>query len=144
MSSSMLLKITIIYLTFLFCSACNADSLEGEWLDNGTGVTRIGDLKITEKTIAITNRISYTVAQKSTNGSSTIYKVSGINRKADPFGCGPDSKSHYIIIQPLPDIAGSRQQAIRLLFYGLPTMPDLKEIDDNPAVCAVYSFSRKQ
>lgn len=143
MSLSMILRITIIYFTFLFCSACNATNLEGNWLDNGTGVTRVGDIKITGKSISISKIITYTVTLKSTNDSSTIYKVSGINKKTDPFGCGPDSKSHYIIIIPLPDIAGSRQQAIRLLFYGLPTIPDLKGIHDNPAVCAVYSFSRK-
>lgn len=144
MPLSRMLRLTGIYFIIIFCTSCRAADFEGGWLDNSSGVTRIGDLIISDKSISISDKISYTVELHSSDDLAAIYKVKSINKKVDPFGCGPDSKSHYIIIfLPLPDIAGTRQQAIRVLFYGLPTVPDLKEIDDNPAVCAVYSFTRK-
>jgi len=133
----------IVVCMFLFSSVLFADSYNGDWLDNGSGVTRIGDLKVTDSSITIKNLITYSVILDSEDGTVNIYKVKKANNKTDPLGCGPDGKANYIIIHSLPALAGTQQSAIRLIFYGRSTPPKMKDINNDPGVCAVYSFSNK-
>lgn len=134
--------VLIAFIIFFPCYASSANNYLGSWLDNGSGVSRIGNLTITDNKISIANLVSYTVTLTHTENANEIYKVNKINTKTDPLGCGPDNKVNYIIIKPLTDIAGTQQKAIRLVFYGLLNVPKIKELDDDPAVCAVYSFGR--
>ncbi|MDH5447001.1 MAG: hypothetical protein OEY52_15750 [Gammaproteobacteria bacterium] len=124
------------------CTTSNATNYNGYWLDNGMGVVRIGNLKITDTTITIENEVTYTVTLDKKDGEASIYKVQKHNTKTDPFGCGPESKAHYIILQTMPGHTGTSLITIRLTFYGRSTTPVMSTIDDEPGVCAMYSFRR--
>ncbi len=144
MSNSKAIRISIIYLIFtLFsCHSVSATDFSGDWSDNGSGTARIGNLKISKNTIAISHLVSYSVANNDVAGASQIYKVSKVSAKTDPLGCGPSGHVTYIVVSPLADTPGTQQQAIRVIFYGGAAAPNVKEIDDDPAVCAVHSFGK--
>ena len=125
---------------FLFSGSLSAANYNGDWFDNGSGLKRIGDLTVSDKAITIKKFSTYSVALDSKDGDVNIYKVLKANTKKDPLGCGPDSKVNYIIIHSLPSITGLEERAIRLIFYGRSTAPKMKGINDDPGVCAVYSF----
>lgn len=128
---------------FLFSCALSAANYNGDWFDNGSGLKRIGNLKVTDDSITIINMITYSVSLDSQDGDVNIYKVHKANTKRDPLGCGPDSKANYIIIHPLHMVTGLEDKAIRLIFYSRSTPPKMKEINHDLGVCAVYSFGIK-
>ncbi|MDH5182032.1 MAG: hypothetical protein OEY07_20405 [Gammaproteobacteria bacterium] len=130
-------------LVFLFLSnGLHAADYKGDWEDNGTGVVRIGDLRVTDNAITIINVVSYSIALDRQEGDVNIYKVRSASINPDPLGCGPDSKVTYLIIQSLPDLPLITQKAIRVWFYGRSKQPDMKTIADEPGVCAIYIFGR--
>ena len=92
--------------------------------------------------IAVGKLVSYSVSQGSTTETTAIYKVMKVSTNTDPLGCGLTGKVTYIIVMPLDDTPGTQQQAIRVIFYGGSAAPNIKEIDDDPAVCAVHSFGK--
>ena len=135
--------ISLIF-TLFSCHAFSSTDYNGDWSDNASGTTRIGNLNISANTISVGDLVTYTVTKNSAAGSMQIYKVNKVSTKTDPFGCGPNGSVTYIIVSPLEDIPGTQQQAIRVFFYGGSTEPNLKEIDDDPAVCLVHSFGRSK
>jgi len=116
--------------------------LSGDWLDNAADNARIGNLTFTKDTIRIGHVVSYSVTGAGPFGSGQLFKVIKANRYPDPMGCGPNGKVSYIVVQPLADSPGTRQQAMRLIFYGGTVEPDAGTIDADPAVCEVHPFGR--
>ena len=135
-------NILLLALSVFSCHSLAAMNFNGKWLDNGSGNTRIGNLVVTDNKLTIKHVVSYSIRKDRMAGSSQIYKVIKVNKKTDPLGCGPTSKVTYIIISTLPNIPGTNQIAIGVDFYGGLKSPNLKKLDDDPAVCASYSFGR--
>lgn len=141
-SKTIRIGIVSVIVTLFSCHGASATDLYGDWSDNASGTARIGNLKIKKDNIAINKLVSYTVNENSITGAAHIYKVNKMSTKTDPLGCGPSGQVTYIIVAPLEDTPGTQQQAIRVIFYGGSAVPNVKEIDDDPAVCAVHAFGK--
>jgi len=69
--------------------------------------------------------------------------VTGLDRKQDPEGCGPDGKVRYLAVQPLRPIApGVGGPAIRVFFYSGGSPPTVESIQNDIALCSIRPFGR--
>ena len=136
------LSIFLLIFSLFSCDSLAANNFNGNWINNGSGNTRVGNLKLSDNKITIENMASYSIAKSMMSGKSQIYKVAKVDKKQDPNGCGPSEKATYIVISPLPPLEGLNQEAIYVYFYGGSHIPNVKELKDDPAVCSIYSYGR--
>lgn len=136
------LGIFLVPAAIFSCHSFAAVNYNGEWINNGSGNTHVGNLNLSDNKLVIRHMASYSIVKSSVNGKSQIYKILGVNKKHDPNGCGPSDKATYIVISPLPQLKGLDQQAIYVYFYGRPKAPVVEKLKDDPAVCSIYSYGR--
>lgn len=127
-------------------TATNKARFVGKWRDNTSSrLDRVGDMEILPSAIVFGRHLKYTVSDSSAFGNGELYKITGVNRRIDPNGCGPTEKVHYIIIEPISDDADQAESGlayIRVSFYEDPTAPDPATIDDQITICETHPFVR--
>jgi len=124
-------------------SAARAESkFIGKWSDNASQGSRIGNLTISKDTAVFERVAIYTIASNGTFGLGEIFKISGVNHSPDPEGCGPNGKVNYIVVLPVSPSSGTRQQAIKVIFYSGTTPPSPETINDDREACSIHPFGR--
>jgi hypothetical protein len=119
------------------------DNLLGRWRDNAPGGDPIGSLEILKDSIAVGRKVTYQVKPAGAFGDGQLFEVTGLNRKQDPEGCGPNGKVRYLAVQPLPPIApGLGGSAIRVFFYSGGSPPTIESVRNDTALCSIHPFSR--
>jgi len=119
------------------------DNLLGRWRDNAPGGDPIGVLVIAKDSIVVGRKVTYQVKPVGTFGDGQLFEVTGVNRKHDPEGCGPDGKVRYLAVQRLPPIAhGVGSPAIRVFFYSGGSPPTVESIQSDIALCSIRPFGR--
>jgi hypothetical protein len=144
---SMKLRSFILLLTValvgLSTAALAQYELLGRWRDNAPGSDPIGILTIARDHISVGRTVTYQVKPVGTFGEGELFAVTGLDRKQDPEGCGPDSKIHYLAVQQLPPIApGIGGPAIGVFFYSGRSPPSVTSIGEDIALCSIHPFSR--
>jgi hypothetical protein len=93
--------------------------------------------------IAVGRKVTYQVKPAGAFGDGQLFEVTGLNRKQDPEGCGPNGKVRYLAVQPLPPIApGLGGSAIRVFFYSGGSPPTIESVRNDTALCSIHPFSR--
>jgi len=119
------------------------DTLLGRWRDNAPGSDPIGTLVIGNGSISVGRLVTYRVKPVAAFGDGRLFEVTGLNRKRDPEGCGPNGKVRYLVVQPLPPaVADVTEAAIRLFFYSGASPPTVDSIETDVALCSVRPFGR--
>lgn len=141
---SKIIRIGVFVLTtaLFSCHSFAAVNYDGEWVNNGSGNTHVGNLNLSDKKLIIRHMATYAISKTGVSGKSLIFRVLGVNKKHDPNGCGPSDKASYIVISPLPPLEGLDQEAIYVYFYGRSKPPVVEKLKNDPAVCSIYSYGR--
>jgi hypothetical protein len=118
------------------------DNLLGRWRDVASHGDPIGSLEISKDSIAVGRKVTYQVKPAGAFGDGQLFEVTGLNRKQDPEGCGPNGKVRYLAVQPFSIVPGIRGQAISVFFYSGGSPPAIESIKSDTALCSIRPFSR--
>jgi len=134
--------ITVLFLVACSTCACAKGKFDGKWDDNGSQITRIGDLTIKKNTFSISGVADYKVSLVGKFGGGETYKVNSVNHQPDPLGCGPSSKITYISVLPKAELPGLKQEMIMVLFYSGNNSPKIETYEADKAVCEMHPYSK--
>jgi hypothetical protein len=119
------------------------ENLRGRWRDNAPAGDPLGLLVISNESLTFGRKAIYRVKPAGAFGDGQLFEVTGLDRKQDPEGCGPDGRVRYIAVLPLPPIApGVGGSAIRVFFYSGSSPPTVESIGNDIALCSIHPFGR--
>jgi hypothetical protein len=129
--------------------AADQSAYLGKWDDLASGLKRIGNVDIKKDKIIIGKNASYIVSDPDAFPSRSeefsdgeIFKVTGVNKDKDPFGCGVSGKVHYIVLLPRMEDA-TRLKSFQLLFYGgSGETPNPDTLTSDRGVCDWHYFGK--
>lgn len=132
----------VLFATGLGALALAGEDFMGSWSDNIAGNMSIGTMTVNPGTIDFKRSARYSVIAAGSFGAGDLFKVTGVNKQRDPMGCGPNDRVTYIAITPLPPLAGTTRQGIKVTFFGGDAAPDPSTYKDAPFVCDTHPFGR--
>ena len=132
----------VLFATGLGALALAGEDFTGSWSDNIAGNMSIGTMTVNPGTIDFKRSARYSVIAAGSFGAGDLFKVTGVNKQRDPMGCGPNDRVSYIAITPLPPLAGTTRQGIKVTFFGGDAAPDPSTYKDAPFVCDTHPFGR--
>jgi hypothetical protein len=135
--------VALVALACAFVDGSAADEkLLGKWTDNAPQRAPTGALSISPDKLSFGKRVEYAVRSAGAFGAGELFEVTSLNRKTDPFGCGPDQRVHYLAVERLPQTVAGGSEAIRVFFYAGKSPPKAESIMADTGVCLIHPYGR--